>query len=180
MMGRYLKALRRFGKDESGSVIMLEFVIMVPLIFSTFLMSVELGIYSVRHMFLDRGMDITVRYVRLNSDDPNITHQFLKDMICDNSGFLEDCGTTLKLEMKKVDPRSFSALDPEVQCIDLSQPPEPDQGLNLGQEHELMLLRSCVKFRPVFPTTGLGKALEKDGTGRVRMTSIAAYVLEPT
>jgi hypothetical protein len=42
-----------------------------------------------------------------------------------------------------------------------------------------MLIRACVKFKPVFPTTGVGKELEKDGTGRARMTSMAAFVQEP-
>ena len=32
---------------------------------------------------------------------------------------------------------------------------------------------------PVFPSSGLGYELEKDGSGRARMTSIAAFVQEP-
>lgn len=178
MMGRFRRALRRFGKDENGSVFMLEFVIMVPLLFSTFLMAVEMGLYSTRQMFLDRGLDVAVRHVRLNTNTP-MSHNQIKDMICAASGFLEDCDSSLRLEMRTVDPRNFGALDPNIDCVDLSQPTNPVKGWELGKPHELMLLRACVKFRPVFPTSGLGYALDKDGSGRSRMTAVAAFVQEP-
>lgn len=170
--------LRRFRKDENGSAIMIEFVIFVPLIFSSFLMSVEMGIYSMRHMFLDRGLDITVRYVRLNTNT-EITHSQLKDMICDYSGFLEDCDSTLRLEMAPLDPRQFAQFDQAADCIDVSEPVTDPRGFDLGREHQLMILRACVKFKPVFPSSGLGYAFTKDGSGRARMISTAAFVQEP-
>ncbi|MFC6584812.1 hypothetical protein [Sulfitobacter aestuariivivens] len=43
-----------------------------------------------------------------------------------------------------------------------------------------MILRACVKFKPVFATTGLGYAFDDDGSGRVRMISSAAFVQEPS
>jgi len=170
--------LRRFRKDENGAAIMLEFVIFVPLIFSCFLMAVEMGIYSVRHMFLDRGLDITVRFVRLNTNT-DMSHSQLKDMICDNAGFLEDCDNTLRLEMTPLDPRQFAAFDQGADCIDVSEPVTDPRGFDLGREHQLMILRACVKFKPVFPSSGLGYAFTKDGSGRVKMISTAAFVQEP-
>lgn len=170
--------LRRFRKDENGSVSTIEFVIMVPLLFAAFMMSVEMGIYSMRQMFLDRGLDITVRYVRLNTETP-MTHNQLKTMICTNAGFLKDCGTTLRLEMKPLNPRNFAAFDQVADCVDTSEPVQPVRGFELGQEHELMMLRACVKFKPVFPTSGLGYAFEKDGSGKAKMFSVAAFVQEP-
>ena len=172
------RLLRRFRREENGAALMIEFVIFVPLIFSTFLMAVEMGVYSMRHMFLDRGLDMTVRYVRLNTNTP-LTHGQLKDMICDYSGFLEDCDSTLRLEMQPLDPRAFASFDQSADCVDLSEPVEPVRGFILGREHELMILRACVKFKPVYPTTGLGYAAEKDGSGRMRMISSAAFVQEP-
>lgn len=170
--------LRRFGRDEEGGVLLLEFVIFVPLLFTAFLMSVEMGLYSVRHMFLDRGLDMTVRYVRLNTNVP-FKHDDLKQMICTYSGFLDDCETTLRLEMATLDPRNFAAFDATPDCVDTSKPVEPVRGFTVGLEHQMMILRACVKFRPVFPSSGLGYELEKDGSGRARMTSIAAFVQEP-
>ena len=170
--------LRRFGRDEDGSAIMIEFVIFVPLLFSMFLMSVEMGVYSIRHVFLDRGLDMTVRFVRLNTNTP-MTHNQLKTMICDNAGFIDDCETTLRLEMAPLDPRAFAAFDQDPDCVDLSEPVSPNRGFSLGVEHEMMILRACVKFDPVFPLTGLGYAMDKDGSGKVRMVSSATFVQEP-
>lgn len=170
--------LRRFGRDEDGGALVIEFVIFVPLLFSAFLMSVEMGVYSIRSMFLDRGLDMTVRYVRLNTNTP-YTHDDLKDMICKYSGFLDDCKTTLRLEMETLDPRNFAAFDATPDCVDTSKPVEPVRGFTVGLEHQMMILRACVKFKPVFASTGLGYQMEKDGSGRARMTSLAAFVQEP-
>lgn len=170
--------LRRFGRDEDGAVIMIEFVIFVPLLFSAFLMATELGLYSMRQMFLDRGLDMAVRYVRLNTNVV-ITHRQLKDMVCDNAGFLEDCENTLRLEMVPLDLRAFNGFTQPPDCIDISEPVQPVRGFTLGQAQEMMLLRACWAFDPVFPTSGLGRALEKDGSGKARMVSLAAFVQEP-
>lgn len=172
------KTLRRFRKEENGGAILLEFVIFVPLIFGLFMMSVEMGIYSMRHMFLDRGLDLTVRYVRLNTNT-DITHGQLKDMICDYSGFLEDCESTLRLEMAPLDPRQFAQFNQVADCVDVSKPVTDPRGFDLGREHQLMIMRACVKFKPVFPSSGMGYALAKDGSGRARMVSTAAFVQEP-
>ncbi|MGB3245260.1 MAG: pilus assembly protein [Sulfitobacter sp.] len=179
MMGPLKRLLRRFRRDEDGSAIIIEFVIFVPLIFSMFLASVEMGVYSMRHMFLDRGLDITVRHIRLSTNKA-LRHGELKIMICENAGFLPDCMTTLKLEMTPLNPRAFAAFDQVPDCIDLSEPYEPPRGFRLGVEHELMMMRACVKFQPVFPLTGLGFEFAKDGTGRARMVSSAIFVQEPS
>lgn len=178
MITRLKKTLRRFRREENGAAMMIEFIIFVPLIFSAFLMAVEMGVYSMRQMFLDRGLDVTVRFVRLNTNTP-LTHNQLKDMICENAGFLEDCDSTLRLEMEPLDPRAFATFPQNADCIDVSQPVTPVRGFDLGREHQLMILRACVKFEPVYPTTGLGFALDTDGSGRARMISSAAFVQEP-
>ena len=175
------KCLRRFRKDENGSAIMIEFVIFVPLIFSLLLMSVEMGVHSMRQMFLDRGLDVTVRYVRL-STDTEMTHPQLKAMICKYSGFLEDCENKLRLEMITLNPREFSAFDQSPDCVDVSEEIKDPRPLDLGREHQMRMLRACVIFKPVFPTTGLGYELVKynDLSGYVRMVSTAAFVQEPS
>lgn len=170
--------LRRFLYREDGSVTMIEFVFMIPLVFTAFLMSMEMGIYSIRQTFLDRGLDITVRHIRL-STGADLKHDDLKDMICEQSIFLPQCKEALKLEMKPLDPRNFAAFDEAADCVDLSEDIEPEDGLNLGKDHELMVLRACYTFEPVFASTGLGKRMDKDGAGRVRMLSYAAFVQEP-
>jgi len=178
MIQKTIKAWRRFRGDENGSVMLIEFAILSPLLFGCLIMSVEMSFYAMRHMFLDRGLDMTVRYIRLNTNT-DMSHQTIKDMICETAGYLQDCDETLRLEMIRVEPRNFASFDPSPDCVDTSMDPKPVRGWSLGVEHQLMMLRACVQFKPFFPTTGLGYALEKDGAGRVSMVSSAAFVQEP-
>jgi hypothetical protein len=170
--------LRRFRRSEDGSAILIEFCIFVPLLFGAFLMAVEMGIYSMRQMYLDRGLDMAVRYVRLNTS-VDYTHDDIKEMICDNAGWLENCQETLRLEMVTVNPRQFVQFDQSADCVDTSEPVEPVRGFTLGLENQMMMLRACVKFDPIYPTSGLGYAFEKDGSGQAKMVSSAAFVQEP-
>ena len=170
--------LRRFRRSEDGSALVIEFVIFVPILFAAFLMAVEMGVYTMRQMYLDRSLDIAVRFIRLNTQ-ANYTHDDIKQMICDNSGWLENCDGTLRLEMVELNPRNFAQFDQVADCVDTSEPIEPVRGFALGQENQLMMLRSCIKFDPLFPTSGLGHAMETDGSGQARMVSSAAFVQEP-
>jgi hypothetical protein len=82
--------------------------------------------------------------------------------------------------MVPVDPRNFVGLPDALDCVDTSQPVQPVRGFTLGEQHELMIMRVCYKFNPVFPSTGLGETFVKDGSGRVAMTSMSAFVQEPS
>lgn len=177
MIDRLRTFLRGFARKEDGQLIV-EFALGIPLIFTLFMTSVEMGIYAMRQMWLDRGLDITVRQVRLSTGDPD-THDELKQMICDQAGFLPDCDSTLRLEMVPVDIRTFSGFANKADCVDVSQPITPLRQFVHGSEHEMMLLRACYMFEPVFVTTGLGRSFTKDGAGRVAMVSYSAFVQEP-
>lgn len=179
MKSHTLVKWRQFLRGEDGQAT-IEFAIMVPLIFTIFLTAVELGLYSKRQMWLDRGLDIAVREVRLNTGSiPG--HDALKQSICDNAGFIPDCISSLKLEMVSVDPRAFTALDAEADCVDRTLPIASQDLPNYqsGTEHALMLVRACVKFDPIFPSTGLGFQFLKDDAGQVAMTATSAFVQEP-
>lgn len=169
--------LRRFWSGEKGNST-IEFALLVPLVFVFFMTSIEIGMYAMYQMWLDRGLDITVRSVRLNTG-ANYSHSDLKSMICEHSGNLEDCDQTIRLEMKPVDPRSFAGFTGGADCVDISQPVTPLRTFVHGGNHELMLLRACYKFKPVFPTAGLGKSYTKDGSGRFFLTSESVFVQEP-
>lgn len=178
MITRLTKRLRSFRKEEDGAIIALEFVIMAPLIFSFFFFGMEMGIYSVRQMLLDRGLEVTTREVRLNTG-VQIDHDDLKQAICYNTGGLPDCNEVLRLEMLPMNPRDFAGLPSAADCSDISQPVTPVRGWTLGKQHELMILRACYKFDPMFPMTGLGYTFTKDGSGKVAMTTVSAFVQEP-
>lgn len=179
MINATLKFLRRFKREEDGQML-LEFAILTPVVFTAFLTAVELGFYKTRHLFLDRGLDMAVRNVRLNTGT-NYTHADVKDMICEFAGFLKNCDSQLKLEMSPVDPRVFAEFAADADCTDATQPVNPSRTFVLGGNNELMLVRACYKFDPIFPTSGLGYdfATNGDDAGMARMVSISAFVQEP-
>ena len=169
--------LRRFRREEDGQM-MVEFAVLVPLVFTLFLTSVEMGMYAMRQSFLDRGLDMAVRNVRLNTG-VNYSHKDIKEMVCEYSGFLPDCDDALKLEMSPVNVRAFVSLPEIPDCIDVSLPVTPSRTFVHGSDHQLMLLRACYKFDPIFPTTGLGYSFSKDGSGQAQMVSLSGFVQEP-
>lgn len=179
MMKSIQTFLGRFKREEDGQML-LEFAILAPLVFTAFLSAVELGFYKTRHLFLDRGLDLAVRNVRLNTGT-DYTHADIKDMICDFAGFLDNCHSQLKLEMSPVDPRAFAEFAADEDCTDATQPVNPSRTFVLGGHNELMLLRACYKFDPIFPTSGLGYdfATNGDDAGMAKMVSITAFVQEP-
>ncbi len=177
MTRNFLHRLRRFGRDEDGNMT-IEFVLAVPLIFTIFLTSVELGIYNMRQMWLDRGLDIAVREIRIGTGQ-DLTHAQLRTTVCENAGFLPDCEQTLRLELFPVSVRDFAGFDQSADCVDTSQPITPLRRFVHGGEQQMMLIRACYMFDPVFVSTGLGQQWSKDGSGRVKMVSYSGFVQEP-
>lgn len=169
--------LRRFFRGDGGSVTA-EFVIMFPVFVFLFLSSVEFGIYSLRQSMLERALDITVRTVRINTGD-DLSHDGLKDEICANVGMVPDCATTLRLEMISVDPRAWQGLPFGADCVDRAAAVSPVRNFSPGQANDLMLLRACVSFEPIFPSTGLGFYFKKNTAGDSYITARSAFVQEP-
>lgn len=169
--------LRHWIKDEQGAVIA-DFAIMFPVFLMFMLSSVEMGLMTFRQTMLERGLDMTVRDLRLGFiEDP--THAKVKDEICRYAGFLPDCGNSLRLEMQPVDPRAYTTLPSGADCVDKSEEIEPVRSFVHGGANQLMILRACIKIAPVFPTVGLGNQVAKDGNGDVAMFSTSAFVNEP-
>jgi len=81
--------------------------------------------------------------------------------------------------MIPTDPRNFAALDPTPDCTDASEPSKPVRTFIPGGQNQLMLLRACLKYSPMFPEAMLGDALVKDSAGDVALTTISAFVQEP-
>jgi hypothetical protein len=169
--------LRRLWTGEAGTATV-EFAIMFPFYVTLFLSAVELGMIHFRHSMLERGLDMAVRDIRLGTGT-NPSHDDIKDAICNYSGVLPSCGTNLRLEMILVEPRNYAAPSATADCIDHSEATNPMQGFTHGGSNEMMLLRACYVFSPVFPTAGLGYQMPKDGAGNVAMTAASAFVQEP-
>jgi hypothetical protein len=178
MITRLTHRLTRFRKEEAGAVYSLEFVVMFPLLLMALAFGIEFTTHANRQFQVDRGLDVTTRAIRLNTAT-QFTHEDIRDTICANSGGLDECDSKMRLEMIAINPRDFVSLPPMPDCTDTPQPVNPVRGWSLGQQHELMMLRACYKFKPVFGFLGLGQLLGTDSEGYGKMVAISAFVQEP-
>ena len=67
-------------------------------------------------------------------------------------------------------------------CIDIDSDIDPidDTTFIGGDNNELMLVRVCALFQPMFPTTTLGMQMPTDGNGNYALVVSSAFVNEPT
>ncbi|WP_294608472.1 TadE/TadG family type IV pilus assembly protein [Roseovarius sp.] len=177
MKRRLTNLLRAFMRDDSGTASM-EFVMVVPLFFVLLLFSVELGFVTLRATMLERGLDIAVREIRLGTGTVP-THDETKAIICERAIIITNCAEKLQLEMVPNDLRNYTALSDTPDCTDNTEPTKPVRAFIPGVENQLMVLRACVKFEPIFPNAVLGAALAKDSSGEAAIVATTAFVQEP-
>lgn len=193
---RYLKEkCAAFCADDRG-VVTVEFVIVFPVFFGFFLMTVESGMFQVRQVVLDRGVDMAIRDIRIgritnpapNAAVPTAFRALVLNRICEAAAILPNCLEQTQLEMIRLDPRDWDDADipTDVECIDRSVLVQPSITFTSGASNELVYLRACIRIDPFFPTTGLGKAIV-DGTagnaaagGSVGLVSTGFFAVEPT
>jgi Flp pilus assembly pilin Flp len=166
-----------FTKEEDGSAA-LEFAVVAPLLMLILFSTFELGLLTVRETLLERALDLTVRDIRLGTGTAP-QHDELKARICDRAYLLHDCSSNLRIEMIQLDPRNWTDPRADADCTDRSRDVEPVRAFVHGRENEMMLVRVCVKVEPLFPTSGLGEALHKDGAGDYSLIARSAFVQEP-
>lgn len=177
MIKSLCRHLNRFAKSEMGSGTV-EFVITVPVMLIILLSGIELAVVNVRHSMLERAVDLTVREIRLGTGSAP-QHDQIKDMICEHAGFIENCDDNLRLEMIQLDPRNWSGIPREADCTDSSEEVSPVRSFVNGAANDLMILRACAKFDPIFPSTGLGADLASQTDGMYGLVSTTAFVQEP-
>lgn len=179
MMRPFAQMLRRFRRQENANATV-EFVILFPLLWVVLISTVELGLINLRQSQLERALDLTVRDLRLTTGSAP-EHDDIRDQICDISGFIDNCATSLRLEMVQLDPFNWTPINTEPQCIERIEDAQPvtDDSFVPGDSNDLMLIRACMKFEPVFSDWGLGDKLEKDPDGRVALYAASAFVQEP-
>lgn len=177
MIGQTYENLRRFRKTEDGSA-SVEFVLYFTLIFFVIAAGVEIAYMNLRHAMLERSVDQAVREIRL-STGAIPSYEEVRTMVCEKASVLEACESNLQLEMVQVDPRGFVAMPANADCINAAQEPRPVRTFEHGQDNQLMLMRACLKFKPMFPTTGIGAELNMDDDGYANLIVTAAFVQEP-
>lgn len=169
-------AFGRFRRNEDGTVAF-DFVLWFPFFLILMLMGVEVGLVGIKHVKLERSMDETVRWVRLNTG-ASPTHADLKQMICSTNP-VADCMQNVRLEMRTMDLRNWQNLPENYDCIDRAEPIDPMNQLSLGMDNELMVLRVCAEFDPVMPGGLYGTLLTLNDEGYASLRKSTAFVQEP-
>ncbi len=169
--------LRAFRRDEHASAT-IEFALFAPLMIALMLSSLELGMLLTRRVMLERGLDIAVRQVRIGAMTP-VTHEALVEAVCDAAFMIPDCRNQLRLEMVLRNPRSWVGLNRASDCINREDPSQPPREFQPGMQNQLVVLRACSLFDPLFPTAGLGSQLQRVSGGAYAIVATTAYVVEP-
>lgn len=178
MMYQIKQFTRRFQKEEDGNATV-EFVVYFTIFFLILAASVEIAYINLRHAMLERGVDLATREIRLSTGHIP-SYEEVRNTICEKATILDACESNLRLEMVQVDPRNFVAEAPHnSDCQNAAQDPRPVRNFVHGQDNELMLIRACLKYKPMMPTTAIGKELNLDEYGYAQLIVTSAFVQEP-
>ncbi len=175
-LSKFARAAKTFFRKEDGNST-LEFMMVLPAAMFFFTATYETGSIGMRNVMLERGVDVTVRQVRIGALD-NPTHTDLKQMICDVASIIPNCMESVKLEMIRRDPRNWTAISTEKDCVDRSDTSDPVVNWTVGGNNDLMVLRACAIFDPVLPTSAVGAAAQ-DASGVYALVATSSFVVEP-
>ncbi len=177
-MIRRFKGLRHALRREDGTAAM-EFVLAVPLLITIFMASFESGLLMIRSIMLEQSVDMTMRELRLGHYTlPDAA--LLKAEICKRTVIFKDCEANIMIEMTRISTATWALPSTGVACIDRAEDIQPVTSLQIGQQNDIMLVRVCVVQDALFPTTGIGLGLPKDGEGGYGVIATSAFVTEPS
>ncbi len=180
-MGRFVNRLKaasgRLAREEDGTAT-IPFIIFLPFFLLLVMSSLEMGTLMLRHVMLERALDMSVRDLRLGNWK-NPTHEEFKRVVCNRAGVIPDCMNVLLVELRPVSTDTWEPLASGPICVDRAEPIKPVTTFDSGAGDEMMLIRACSKFDPIFPTSGLGFQLPRDNTGAYALIAASAFVNEP-
>jgi Flp pilus assembly protein TadG len=195
MINFFKRKTRAFRRGEDGNMTV-EFVIVLPMIFSIFMMSFEAGLLMMRSVMLERGVDMTMRELQLglipgiNGMSPAAASTELKTRICNRTVIINNCNASIRIEMLPVDLNVWNMPGGVAGCVDRTQAVQAAEAFNIGGQHQLMLTRVCVLQRAIFPTLGLGDKFvglgddltsgQAGGFGEYGLIVMSSFVNEPT
>ena len=174
--------VRTFRRSEDGTAT-IELALLFPLYMAFLGSSIEMGTLMTRQAMLDRGLDVAIRSVRIGTMSP-VTHDALRDEICERAGIIPDCANQLKVEMYHVDLLNWQDVPTQPDCIDRIDPvagaqPEPLSNFEKGGANEMTVVRACALFDPLFPNLGMGKRIPRESGDAYGLVSTTAFVVEP-
>ena len=142
-MRRVRSSLRRLVRGEDGTATV-ELVILLPLFVLAMANAIEASILMTRATLLDRGLDMAVRELRLNTGAPPGFDEF-RASVCRHAGWLPDdavvpvgdaagrsgdgelpdqakapfdCLKSLQVELRRVSTATWAVMDDQARCVD--------------------------------------------------------------
>ncbi|MFN3661633.1 TadE/TadG family type IV pilus assembly protein [Yoonia sp.] len=176
-MKKVTNFLARFCRDESGTSTV-EFVILAPVMFTFLFMGVELGVTMTRQVLLDRGVDVSIRALRLGHIQ-NPTVDLLRENICATTSMIRDCERNLLIDLRRVSMTTWNYPTGQTECINRDEEIDPTTQVTSGGSNDLMILRACLIIDPLFPTSRLGLRLPPAPGGGYELFSVTSFVNEP-
>lgn len=175
-MTRFLRLFRSFARREDGNS-MIEFAIVLPVMFTLFFMAFEAGWFMVKSTMLERATTMAIRDVS-QGHMANPTPQSVKEAICARAVVLVDCNTSITLELQPISQTTWAMPSEQITCVDRDEEIVPPT-YNVGANNEIMLVRVCVLTPALFPTTGLGAGLVRVGDDEIALAAVQVFVNEP-
>ncbi len=173
-------SLRRFARREDG-VAIVENILVLPTLLFLFFASVESGFYMIKQVMFERGLDLTMRDLRIGRLGTTISQNDLRTAICDRTRFLPNCRTELRIWTTPVRANVIPTMPHS--CGNGGDPdltPVVGDSSDTGSSNEVVFVRVCVLERPIFPGTGIGLRMRGDSSGNYEMVASTIIVNEPT
>ncbi len=164
----------KFLRATSGSATV-EFVMVFPVLIWVVLSTFELGWITTRQMMLERGLNLTIRDLRLGRI-ANPTHEGLKELVCERAAILRDCVDSIHMELVPLVSGVVPSGSPS--CVDRTGEIEPVENFSSGSEEDIMFVRICVIVDPLMPGMGIGTHLNTDASGGFSMVAYSAFKKE--
>jgi Flp pilus assembly protein TadG len=176
---RLFRLLRRFRQREEGNA-SVEFVVLVPLLFSIFFAALENGLMMIRWTAIDRASDMVIRQLRLGQL-VNPTAQSLRQGFCDRTLMITDCVANTVVEIRRIDRTTFVMPAPNAPCANRTTSTTilPVTTITPGQANDLMLIRICVSVDALIPEGAFALPLTLDAQGGYALSVASVYVNEP-
>ena len=175
-----IKARRsNFARDQKGTS-SIEFILIFPLFFMMFALSIESGFLTTQKIFLERAVDMTIRKLSLDTEWDTMTADLIAEKICEE-GVLSDCTNRLTIEAYVVDPSTGSFTLGPVKCIDISEDPEVQPANSYsgdGGYDEYLFIRVCLLVEPLFTATPLTPTLQLNSSGGYYLSAMGMLTIE--
>ena len=176
-------ALRGFRTREDGGPTVAFVILFMPFMFVA-LLGFEMGLLMTRHAMLERGLDMAIREVRLNTGS-DLDETDMKRLICNAAGILPDCMNSVRLEMRAIDfyntgSQANNSIPRRASCINVNDPFEVPRNFENGIANQVMIVRACGIFSPMMaqsvPFAGSETGVRD---GYYRLVATSAFVMEP-